>query len=151
MNLVDIHDPIIRRAFFKTFDGKCFYTGRSLSIKDMQIDHIVPKTLGGEDTIDNLVLCCQEINLIKNDRYSESFGRVVREVVKLMFLPKLLKVIEELRNNIQLTDNSPTYSDCLYCGTTFLKKRKWQKFCSRQCEWKSWDKQHPRQKLVVSK
>ncbi len=45
--------------------GKCIYSGRNISISDFdkcEIDHIFPRTMGGNDAIYNKVLCYREEN-----------------------------------------------------------------------------------------
>ena len=34
--------------------------------------------------------------------------------------------------------------NCKHCNREFKPKRKWQKFCKKQCRWQAWDKAHPR-------
>lgn len=50
--------------------GKCWYCGRSLSMLKNSpffatLDHIVPKSAGGEDHFYNLVVCCRDCNTAK--------------------------------------------------------------------------------------
>lgn len=33
------------------------------------------------------------------------------------------------------------------CENTYTQKRKWQRFCSRQCRMEQWDRTHPRKAL----
>ncbi len=39
-------------------------------------------------------------------------------------------------------------SQCIECGKEIKLKRKWQKFCSKECRFKNWDKENPRVKKV---
>lgn len=51
--------------------GKCIYSGKNISIADFdrcEIDHIFPRTLGGNDTLSNKVLCYREENQKKGGR-----------------------------------------------------------------------------------
>jgi CRISPR/Cas system Type II protein with McrA/HNH and RuvC-like nuclease domain len=36
--------------------------------QELQWEHIIPKSRGGPDTIDNMVLCCKKCNLSKSDK-----------------------------------------------------------------------------------
>jgi len=47
----------------------CRYCGQSVDdgVK-LEIDHIIPISKGGENTMDNLVVCCQQCNLGKSDK-----------------------------------------------------------------------------------
>jgi 5-methylcytosine-specific restriction endonuclease McrA len=46
----------IRGAYF------CGYCGSIVSKKKMTVDHIIPKSKGGTNEIDNLMPCCRECN-----------------------------------------------------------------------------------------
>ena len=98
---IPITDRLLRRAVFVAFGGKCFYSGRDVSFDEMHIDHIRPKSKGGQDCISNYALCCQEINFRKNGKHSDSFEQVVTEVVKLLFATKVASVLDDLRMNGQ--------------------------------------------------
>ena len=58
-----------RFQIFKRDSFKCQYCGRS--IKDgavLEVDHIIPKSRGGTDEIDNLITSCRECNRGKKDK-----------------------------------------------------------------------------------
>lgn len=63
---IPISDKKLRKAVFKAFKGKCFYSGRTLTLENMHIDHVIPRAKGGPDNIYNYALCADEINLVKN-------------------------------------------------------------------------------------
>jgi 5-methylcytosine-specific restriction endonuclease McrA len=44
--------------------GKCFYCRKFLPFANSTIDHIVPKSGGGEDKEENMALCCKTLNTI---------------------------------------------------------------------------------------
>lgn len=46
-------------------DPHCFYCRKRVSRKKSTLDHVLPKSKGGQDTIDNLVLCCRDCNTAK--------------------------------------------------------------------------------------
>ena len=53
-------------------EGKCLYSGRSLNIEDLdsyEIDHIIPRTLIKDDSIDNKALVYRECNQKKSASY----------------------------------------------------------------------------------
>lgn len=44
-------------------DGyRCAYCGKRVPEARLQVDHFIPRKLGGEDRIDNLVTACQQCN-----------------------------------------------------------------------------------------
>ena len=53
-------------------DGySCVYCG---SKKNLTIDHVIPKSKGGDNTWKNLVTCCSPCNLKKGDKSLEEVG-----------------------------------------------------------------------------
>lgn len=48
--------------------GKCFYCGSALDRADASVDHIHPKSKGGTNVDDNLVVCCKRLNIFFGDR-----------------------------------------------------------------------------------
>lgn len=51
-----------RQLVHQKHNGKCAYCGCDIAIKDMQIDHIHPKYLGGVDDISNYNPACRSCN-----------------------------------------------------------------------------------------
>ena len=51
---VTLSDSKVREAFFIAFDGKCYYSKEQLTKTHFHIDHILPKSKGGEDILSNL-------------------------------------------------------------------------------------------------
>ena len=52
----------------------CQFCGRVLPAAELTLDHIVPRSRGGESTWDNLVACCHPCNNRKGDRLLEEAG-----------------------------------------------------------------------------
>ena len=62
----------------------CSLTGKTIDLmkpKTYQLDHIVPRSKGGENTLANCQLVCKEANLAKHNLSSEEFVKLCREVV----------------------------------------------------------------------
>lgn len=63
-----------RKELYKQSSGMCFYCGKKLQIdfpnrKDyMTIDHFIPLSLGGENSIKNMVPACKKCNSEKGDK-----------------------------------------------------------------------------------
>lgn len=49
------------------YGNKCFYCGIELNETNITRDHYIPLTLGGGDTIDNIVPCCNNCNSKKRN------------------------------------------------------------------------------------
>ena len=50
---------------YAKYGGHCGYCGRKLSPTSMTVDHIVPVSRGGGNSIENLMPCCRECNEAK--------------------------------------------------------------------------------------
>lgn len=58
-----------RQILFEEFENKeCFYCGRKLSPKKIDVDHFIPWSFIKDDNLWNLVLACPSCNRSKNDR-----------------------------------------------------------------------------------
>jgi len=57
---------LTRRTIFARDDYTCQYCG--YRGKDLTVDHVLPKRLGGSDDWENLVTCCRKCNLKKGDK-----------------------------------------------------------------------------------
>ncbi|MBS1719386.1 MAG: HNH endonuclease [Armatimonadetes bacterium] len=74
----------------------CQYCG---SKKDLTIDHVIPRWVGGPHTWDNLVACCRRCNLAKGDKTPQQaqmklFRRPKRpHFIPYLALPTYLKAI----------------------------------------------------------
>jgi phage regulator Rha-like protein len=102
---VNLNDTKIREAFFIAFDGKCYYSGETLSKTHFHIDHILPKSKGGEDILCNLVVCKPDVNIIKSDNYDKKFVQENQLFVSQNFAPKIeaiLNLIDENSKNFDL-------------------------------------------------
>ena len=67
--------------------GICQYSGKKLKPEEANIDHPIPKSRGGPNTWDNMVLCHKEINSKKGNKTPEEAG------LKLIKEPKEMKPV----------------------------------------------------------
>ncbi len=58
----------------------CQYCGATPSRKELTIDHVVPRVLGGTTTWDNLVCACKPCNLKKGGRTPEQANMPLRKI-----------------------------------------------------------------------
>ena len=61
-------------AIFNRDSGVCQYTGKKVDRNQATIDHVIPKSKGGQDTWTNLVLCAREINIKKGNKSNSEAG-----------------------------------------------------------------------------
>jgi 5-methylcytosine-specific restriction endonuclease McrA len=53
----------------------CRYCGRGAPVVELRVDHVIPKSLDGPDTIDNLVAACHDCNAGKGSGELSLDGR----------------------------------------------------------------------------
>ncbi len=59
----------------KLRDGnRCQYTGKKMKDSEADVDHVIPRAHGGQNTWDNMVFCSKEVNRMKADRTPEQAG-----------------------------------------------------------------------------
>ena len=90
-----ISDPNVRKAVYKAYKGRCFFTGRLLTEEEMVIDHLIPKSKGGPDSFDNYVLTFHDLNLGKSNKFDERLERM-QWIVKKVYAPRARKEYEKL-------------------------------------------------------
>ena len=79
-----------RRNIFERDRNTCQYCAKKMTKSDLTIDHVVPRSKGGRDTWENLVLACVKCNVRKGNRTpSDAHMPLVRNPVKPSWLPTL--------------------------------------------------------------
>lgn len=53
--------------------NKCWYCGLEWPLQSYHLDHIIPKSKGGSDTIENRALACGWCNMAKSNMSKEAF------------------------------------------------------------------------------
>lgn len=66
--------PLNRKAVFARDHGKCQYCGNGAE----SIDHVVPRSRGGEHVWENVVACCRRCNTTKANRLLSECPMVLR-------------------------------------------------------------------------
>ena len=79
---------IDRQKVYDKYNGHCAYCGKAIAIKDMQVDHILPKRNGGKDDLDNLNPSCRLCNHYKRAYSIECFrdfalGGLIKRLMKV--------------------------------------------------------------------
>lgn len=79
-----------RRNIFERDQHKCQYCGKKLPKPELSIDHVVPRSKGGADSWENLVLACLKCNVRKANRTpKEASMPLIRMPKKPAWLPTL--------------------------------------------------------------
>ena len=64
----------------------CQYCG--VTGKDLTLDHVIPKRMGGKHTWDNVVACCRRCNLRKADKlHHHANMKLLREPRRPRYVP----------------------------------------------------------------
>ena len=79
---------IDRQKVYEKYNGHCAYCGKPITIKDMQVDHILSKRNGGTDDIANLNPSCRMCNHYKRAADNETFrndllGELIKRLMKI--------------------------------------------------------------------
>ena len=88
-----------RRSILARDNYTCQYCGARA--KDLTVDHVVPKRLGGPSTWDNMVCCCKKCNTKKGDKSLHQVGfQLKKEPRRPRYVPfiSLNKYLESTRN-----------------------------------------------------
>ncbi len=66
--------PVSRRGVLRRDGQRCGYCGGTANT----IDHVLPRSRGGQDSWENLVACCLRCNNVKGDRTPNEMGWTLR-------------------------------------------------------------------------
>lgn len=99
---VPIHRPKLNsRNIWLRDRGRCQYTGRSLSLSEGNIDHIIPVSRGGKNSWENCVLSCRKVNQKKADRTPKEAGL---QLIRRPFEPQAVPITAVLKNTYEQED-----------------------------------------------
>jgi 5-methylcytosine-specific restriction endonuclease McrA len=90
-----------RRSVFARDNYQCQYCG--ITGRELTIDHVIPKRLGGPGTWENLVTCCRRCNAKKGDKSLNQSGmRLRREPKRPRYVPyiSLAKYVAGQKNEV---------------------------------------------------
>lgn len=93
-----------RRSVFARDDYQCQYCG--VTARELTIDHVIPKRLGGKSTWENLVTCCRRCNARKGDKALSHSGMKLRtEPRRPRYIPfiSLAKYVAGQKNEVWRT------------------------------------------------
>lgn len=69
--------PFSRENIYARDKHICQYCGKEFEPKELTLDHVFPKSRGGDTSWDNIVACCKACNQFKADRTPEEAGLVL--------------------------------------------------------------------------
>lgn len=77
-----------REIVYQKYNGRCAYCGHKITLKEMQVDHIIPKRLGGADSLENYNPSCRICNHYKRAEKLEPWrnyflGELIRRIKKI--------------------------------------------------------------------
>ena len=83
-----------RQKIYESTGGRCAYCGQSITIEEMQVDHIFPIYRGGTDKLENMLPACRACNFYKSTMPLEDFRNRVQtltERLEKLFIYRLAK------------------------------------------------------------
>ena len=98
-----------RRNIFARDSGRCQYCGKRFATSELSLDHVVPRSQGGQSLWGNLVCSCTRCNVRKGGRTPLQAGM---KLIRRPFKPKRSPVIhmrlrnEKYRSWKQFLDNA---------------------------------------------
>lgn len=94
-----------RKIIYNKSGGRCELCGQRLLLRNMTLDHIVPLSMGGEDSMENLQTACYACNQFKSNILPDDFmDRIIKiflyqtenkcsKDMKLKIIHKLVKAL----------------------------------------------------------
>jgi 5-methylcytosine-specific restriction endonuclease McrA len=82
----------LRLKIWRKYDCKCAYCGQELAYKEMQVDHIEAKYLGGSDEIDNYNPSCRQCNFYKNTFDIDGFRKRLSTIIERIQKPFIVRL-----------------------------------------------------------
>ncbi|GFE70389.1 HNH endonuclease [Chroococcus sp. FPU101] len=79
--------PVNRRELLRRDHYQCQYCG---SRKKLTIDHVLPRSKGGQHTWDNVVIACESCNTRKGDQTPQQVGMILHTTPKAPCHPAVL-------------------------------------------------------------
>ena len=96
-----------RHEVYERDAGVCQHCSISLERDEGHIDHVLPRSRGGDDFIDNLQLLCKPCNMKKGGSIPEQdIGRIPARLARqpeagMAFIQRSLRIVEQYAASIQ--------------------------------------------------
>jgi len=79
-----------RRNIFARDSNRCQYCGKKFPTSELSLDHVIPRSQGGDTSWDNIVCCCVRCNVRKGGRTpDEAHMKLTRPPIKPKRSPQL--------------------------------------------------------------
>lgn len=92
--------PLSRRTILARDHYTCQYCGATPGKADLSVDHVVPRSRGGETTWENVVAACRRCNVRKGNRTPEEAGMELRSVPGRPHFVALALVSQSMPNEV---------------------------------------------------
>jgi hypothetical protein len=88
---IQIEDKLpTKQEILERDKNTCYICGRQLESKELTIDHVIPRSKGGDSTENNVKCCCLFCNRLKGSfSYSETLAELIRNELAEMKAKKL--------------------------------------------------------------
>ena len=81
-----------REKVLSKYGNKCAYCGCELDYKNLQVDHVDPKYLGGENNIENYNPSCRSCNFYKSTFTIDGFRTQMKSLHERLFKLFIVKM-----------------------------------------------------------
>ncbi len=115
-NIIPSEEQILRWRLWKEQNCKCLYTGRNIEDTEIfcplehttvDIEHTIPRSLGGDNSMENLTLCDSRYNRnikigklpIECPNYQEASGKYDKSIIDNLKLTGFYKILEKAEKN----------------------------------------------------
>jgi 5-methylcytosine-specific restriction endonuclease McrA len=90
--------PLVRAEIWDKTGGKCWYCGKQTNPfkKEFCIDHLIPRSAGGSDDIENLVPSCTNCNCSKNNLGLELFRKRQSNKTGIVFSDEQIEYLKTM-------------------------------------------------------
>lgn len=72
--------PGERTLIYNKFNGRCAYCGAKIQQDEMQVDHVIPLRIGGEDVPANMFPACRSCNHYKRGNSLEGWRKMLEQL-----------------------------------------------------------------------
>ena len=92
-----LYQTELRSYLFKKHNGRCVYCGNTAE----EVEHVIPKSKSGTNSVHNLVIACRSCNAKKSNLSLKAFGKIMDKDYSHLepkALPKHASIVQSARN-----------------------------------------------------